>query len=250
MLDLRMVGVESAIPRVSVLVVEDDRKLQELLKEYLISQSFGVAVVGEGREAIEYISRNPPDIVVLDIMLPGVDGLEVCRRIRPSFRGGIVMLTALKSDMDQVVGLEIGADDYVTKPVEPRVLVARIRSILRRLPQSPTNRPATPIGPELQRHSVGPLRVDRMAREAWVEDKPVKLTGVEFEILWLLCDNVGAVVTREALYQEIRGIPYDGVDRSIDIHVSRIRRKLRSAGLDADHIKSIRGSGYTVVISR
>ncbi len=249
-------GLDTIASQTSILVVEDDRKLQALLQEYLSSQSFDVAVVSEGAAAIEYISRNPPEVVVLDLMLPGIDGLEICRRIRQSFRGGILMLTALKSDTDQVVGLELGADDYVTKPVEPRVLVARIRSILRRLRRAATENAAatgerapSPTDASTSTHQCGPLRIDRTARTAWVNDAALKFTSVEFEILWMLADSAGEVVTRETLYDEVRGTPYDGIDRSIDIHVSRIRRKLRNAGLAADSIRAIRGSGYVLVVS-
>ena len=201
-------------PGGSILLVEDDARLGDLLDEYLRAHGFAVAREADGRRAIERITRAPPEAVVLDLMLPSVGGLDVLRAIRPHYTGGVLILTANKSESDQVLGLELGADDYVTKPVDPRVLLARLRSLLRRV----TGR----VEPERRdRVTVGALTVDRAQRAVRVGDAPVELTAAEFNLLWLLAARAGDVLTRDELYQDGLGARYDGLDRGVGYLLAR-----------------------------
>jgi two-component system response regulator RstA len=228
-----------AAENASVLIAEDDVRLGDLLAEYLRAQGFAVRLETHGTRALEAVLESPPDLLVLDLMLPGTPGLELLRAIRPKFRGGVLILTANKAQVDEVVGLELGADDYVTKPIEPRILLARVRSLLRRV-----NAAGLAASAPRERVTVGVLSLDRAARECFVGETGVELTAVEFELLWLLLDRAGEVVTREELYLKVLKVPYDGIDRGIDVHVSRVRKKLTDAGFDGSLIKSIRSAGY------
>lgn len=222
-----------------VLIIEDDVRLAELTRDYLESNGFKVTVEGEGSRGVEQILALQPDLVILDLMLPGEDGLSICRRVRPDYAGPILMLTARTDDMDQVLGLEMGADDYVPKPVQPRVLLARMRALLRRAEIADQSGDS--------RLSFGNLEVDSATREAWLEGERIDLTSAEFDLLWLLASNAGRVLTREEIFNNLRGIKYDGQDRSIDVRVSRIRPKI---GDDPNHphrIKTVRSKGYLFV---
>ncbi len=224
-----------------LLVVEDDLRLGELLVEYFRGHGFVVTHETRGDRAAGRVLEVCPDVVLLDLMLPGLDGLEVFRRIRPTFPGRVIMLTARRTDVDQIVGLEMGADDYVTKPVDPRLLLARVNAVLRRAAASATG---------VDYLQLGGLVIDRAIRTASVGNAALPLTGAEFDLLWHLATRVGQPVSRDELYAGLRGIAYDGVDRGVDIHVARIRRKLRDAGADPDLIKSVRGTGYQLGIRR
>ena len=205
-----------------ILIVEDDERLATLTREYLENNGLHVSVEGDGGKAVERILREKPDLVVLDLMLPGEDGVSICRRVRSQYGGQILMLTARTDDLDEVLGLEMGADDYVAKPVRPRVLLARVRALLRR-----SAAPAEEESNENEsRLRFGSLVVDNAMREAWLDDRSVELTSAEFDLLWLLCSNAGRVLSREEIFSQLRGIEYDGQDRSIDVRVSRIRPKL------------------------
>lgn len=223
-----------------LLVVEDDVRLGKLVAEYLEDHGFSVALERRGDRAVDRILAEQPHLVILDIMLPGLDGFEVFRRTRSGFLGRVLFLTARQSDMDQVAGLEMGADDYVTKPVDPRVLLARVHALLRR----------PGLAPDAGRSEVGSLSLDRGRREARIAGSELVLTSAEFDLLWVLASRAGQVVSRASLYPAVLGLDYDGVDRGIDVHVSRIRKKLKDAGLDDDPIKSVRGSGYQLVVPR
>ena len=225
----------------TILIVEDDARLASLLVEYLGTSGFQVTVEGRGDHAVERIHRENPHLVVVDLMLPGLNGFEICKQARPSYHGGLIVLTASKTEIDQTVALELGADDYVVKPVEPRILLARIRSLMRRLGNG-ASQLAVP-----DEASVGRLTINRGRREVLVDTRPVELTSLEFDVLWLLVRSAGEVVTREELYPQVRGIRYDGIDRSIDVHVSRLRQKLEAAGLNTGAIKTVRGMGYVLV---
>lgn len=226
-----------------LIVVEDDQQLSELLVEYLNANGFEVTPVSSGDVAAERILETQPDLVVLDLMLPGLSGLDVCRRVRDEYDGAILMLTASQSDADHVAGLELGADDFVTKPIEPRVLLARIRAQLRRFEAD--HLAGAPAHSGLV--EVGALRIDTQARAVHVEDRCVPLTTMEYEILLMLADRAGTVVERQDLYSRILGTEYDGIDRGMDVHVSRIRRKLEGCGFDPGRLKSVRGAGYLLV---
>ena len=225
-----------------VLIVEDDQRLAELTREYLESNGLQVTIEGNGALAAARIIAEQPDLVILDLMLPGEDGLTICRKVRDHYEGPILMLTARTDDMDQIQGLDMGADDYVCKPVRPRLLLARIQALLRR---SEAPEPAAPQ--KLRRLQFGPLVVDNALREAWLHDQGIELTSAEFDLLWLLVANAGRILSREEIFTALRGIGYDGQDRSIDVRISRIRPKI---GDDPDHprlIKTIRSKGYLFV---
>jgi DNA-binding response OmpR family regulator len=217
-----------------LLLVEDDARLAALVREYLMQHDFEVMVEARGDRAVAVILETRPSLVILDLMLPAMNGLDVCRAVRPHYAGPILMLTARDEDIDQILGLEIGADDYLVKPAEPRVLLARVRALLRR------NAAALSL-------VFGRLHIDRRARRVTLRDAPVSLGTVEFDLLWLLATHAGEPLTRKAILAELRNLSYDGTDRSIDIGVSRLRRKL---GDDADppaRIKTLRGQGYQFV---
>ncbi len=231
-----------ASPR--ILLVEDDLKLAALVREFLESNGLEVSWEARGDAAPGRILAEQPDLVVLDLNLPGLDGLEVCRRVRGEYRKPILMLTARGEELDEVLGLEIGADDYVAKPARPRVLLARIRSLLRRDARSE----GAPPGAEGARLELGDLTIDAQRRSVHLAGEEVELTTAEFDLLWLLAARAGQVLSREQIYHELRGIDWDGLDRSVDLRVTRLRRKL---GDDARHprrIKSVRGAGYLYAV--
>ncbi|MFK4753904.1 MULTISPECIES: response regulator [Oceanospirillaceae] len=228
-----------------ILIVEDDERLAALTKDYLESNGLSVAIEGDGARAIDRIKTEQPDLVVLDLMLPGEDGLAVCRLVRPHYRGPILMLTARTEDLDQVLGLEMGADDYVAKPVRPRVLLARIRALLRRVRD--VVEVVSEESNQENRLTFGNLVVDSAMREAWLEGRSIDLTSAEFDLLWLLCNSAGRVLTREEIFHQLRGIEYDGQDRSIDVRVSRIRPKVGDDPMNPRRIKTVRSKGYLFV---
>jgi two-component system response regulator RstA len=229
-----------------VLIVEDDQKLASLVREFLETNGFEAATEARGDRAPARILDEQPDLVILDLMLPGLDGLSVCKEVRPGYQGAILMLTARGDEVDEVVGLEIGADDYMAKPVRPRLLLARIHSLLRRVGRTPDDRGGGQ-GARDQRVEVGALLVDAASRSVQLDDRVVELTTAEFDLLWLLARNVGEVVSRERIYAELRGIEYDGLDRSIDLRITRLRKKLGDDGRQPRWIKSVRGAGYLLV---
>lgn len=224
--------------RSQVLIVEDDQRLADLTGEYLQANGFEVAVEGDGAKAAQRIIVEQPDLVILDLMLPGEDGLSICRKVRPRYAGVILMLTARSDDLDQVQGLDLGADDYVVKPVRPRLLLARINALLRR-----SDAPSS----EHQALVFGPLRVDNTLREAWLRGASIELTSAEFDLLWLLVSNAGRVLSREEIFTSLRGVGYDGQDRSIDVRISRIRPKIGDDPIHPKMIKTLRSKGYLFV---
>ncbi|WP_137940145.1 winged helix-turn-helix domain-containing protein [Chitinivorax sp. B] len=219
----------------NLLLVEDDVDLAELTARYLAQHGFDVAVESNGLRAIDRILASQPAVVILDVGLPGCDGFEVCRRVMPHYSGVLLMLTARDEDVDQILGLELGADDYLTKPVQPRLLLARLRARLRRTPVN------LPQAGEIQ---LGPFRINQRARAAWLAGNEVALTTAEFDLLWFLAERAGEVVSREALIQGLRGIGYDGMDRSVDTRICRLRRKFGDDPDVPSRIKTIRGKGY------
>lgn len=226
----------------TILIVEDDVRLAQLTSEYLQAQGFTVQLECEGYLAVQRIIKEQPDLVVLDLMLPGQDGFSICRNVRADYTGPILMLTARTDDADQVQGLEEGADDYVCKPVRPAVLLARIKALLRRTEDTAALKQEIP---ELLRF--GRLTIDYARRSAFLSDKHIDLTGAEFDLLWLLAVNAGTPLSRETIFKQLRGIEYDGVDRSIDVRVSRIRPRIGDDGEQPKVIKTIRNKGYLFV---
>lgn len=226
------------LPR--VLIVEDDERLASLTQEYLIRNGLEVGVESDGNRAIRRIIEDQPDMVVLDLMLPGADGLSVCREVRAQgFQQPILMLTARTEDMDQVLGLEMGADDYVAKPVQPRVLLARIRALMRRSDKVMDDLP--------QRLDFDELVIDNGARAVILNGEPVEFTSAEYDLLWLLASNAGRILSREDIFERLRGIEYDGQDRSIDVRISRIRPKIGDDPENPRRIKTVRSKGYLFV---
>jgi two-component system, OmpR family, response regulator RstA len=223
-----------------ILLVEDDRKLAELIAEFLGGQGLQVEVEHDGGRAVERILREMPALVVLDIMLPGEDGLNICKRLRAAgFSRPILMLTARSEDEDHILGLELGADDYVNKPVRPQILLARIRALLRRHVEADDRASS--------RLQFGSLIIDNTRREAWLEGALIDLTGAEFDLLWLLASNAGRVLSREETFVALRGIEYDGQDRSIDVRISRIRPKIGDCPEQPRIIKTVRSKGYLFI---
>lgn len=222
-----------------ILQVEDDLKLAALVREFLEGAGFQVDIEPRGDMAAQRIVVENPDMVVLDLMLPGMDGLSVCRQVRPRYRNPILMLTALGDEVDEVVGLEVGADDYLVKPVRPRVLLARIHSLLRRVGGVAGDADG---GAQVLR--VDDLVLDGARRSVTRDEVEIELTTTEFDLLWYLASRAGQVVTRESLYIDLRGGEWDGLDRSIDIAVARLRRKLGDDGKHPQIVKSVRGAGY------
>ncbi|HEY2470076.1 MAG TPA: response regulator transcription factor [Terracidiphilus sp.] len=220
-----------------VLIVDDDVQLCRLLTERLGTEGFTLEAVNDGIRGLERALSMEHALVVLDLMLPGMGGLDVLRRLRAKSPVPVLILTARGEDIDKILGLEIGADDYVPKPFNPRELIARIRAILRR-----SSHTATAEGPLI----VGDLRLDPQAREAWLNDAALDLTSVEFTLLETLLRNAGHVLTREQLTESVLGRRLGPFDRVIDVHVSNIRKKLGSPER-GQRIKSVRGSGYLFV---
>lgn len=223
-----------------ILIIDDDVKLGELLKSYLSKFDMGVTAAVHPQEGLNLLKKRGSDLVILDVMLPGKDGFEVCKEIRKASKVPIIMLTARGDVTDRVVGLEIGADDYLAKPFEPRELVARIQSVLRRLAPMPS---AT-LGGILQSDS---LTVDLAKRTASLKKKELGLTTTEFEILLFFMNNPGAVLSRDRIMEHLKGIECEAYNRSIDITVSRLRRKLKDSAAKPRFFKTVWGEGYLFI---
>ncbi len=230
-----------------ILLVEDDKRLASLTQEYLQQQELRVSVEHRGDLAVERIVAECPDLVILDLMLPGKDGFEICKAVRPAYAGPILMLTARDEDIDQVVGLELGADDYVTKPVQPRVLLARVRVLLRRFSCVADDKDRGGSDSRHQKIHFGNLRISAATREVQLDSETVNLTTTEFELLWLLASRAGEVLSRDDILESLRGISYDGMDRSVDLRISRLRKKLGDDSSRPTRIKTVRGKGYLFV---
>jgi two-component system response regulator RstA len=220
----------------SLLLVEDDSRLAELLSSYLGRNGFRVAVESNGTRAIERIVGEKPDVVILDLGLPGEDGLTVIRKVRERYSGPVLIFSARGDEVDQVVGLELGAEDYVPKPASPRLLLARVRALLRRQ--------GGHSSPSVDRVVVGGLAIDAARREVSVDEVPVTLTTAEFDLLWALAQQPGRVLSRDELMRVCRGIAYDGLDRSLDVRVAKLRARLGDSEPPHRFVKTVRGVGY------
>ncbi len=229
-----------------LLVIEDDERLAALIKDYLQKQGFEVLIEHRGDTAAARIEQEAPEMVILDLMLTGKVGLTVCQTVRADFPGPILILTAREDDMDQVAALEMGADDYVKKPVEPRVLLARIRALLRRFEKT-VDGAAAPDKTGGDDLVFGALAIYPRAHAVTLQGRNVALTTNEFDLLFFLARHAGQVLSRETLYTALRGIDYDGLDRSMDVMVSRLRKKLGDEGASPKRIKTIWGQGYLFV---
>jgi DNA-binding response OmpR family regulator len=219
----------------SILIVEDEGSIASFVALYLKNAGYTVRTVGKGADALDQVSSDPPSLTILDLMLPDIDGIEVCRRIRKTSDVPILMLTARDEDVDKIIGLEVGADDYLTKPFNPRELVARVKSILRR--SAPERRQAESA---VIRH--GDLSIDAGRREVRVGEEEIQLAPKEFDLLWELLDHRGLVLTRDQLLERVWGYTFAGDTRTVDVHVRQLRRKLG----EASPIVTVWGVGYKV----
>jgi len=217
-----------------VLVVDDDLKTVELVKLYLNRDGYRVLTAYDGVEALRLAREGHPDLIVLDLMLPGIDGLQVCRTLRQESDVPIIMLTARTTDQDKLAGLDLGADDYVTKPFSPRELAARVRAVLRRLPGE--------RGLEKIQH--GKLTIDFIKHEAFLAGRLLNLTAIEFKLLGVMAKEPGRVFSRAQLVEKALGYDFEGFDRTIDVHILNLRRKLESDPSHPRYIKTVYGAGY------
>jgi len=229
-------------PNIDILLIEDDTRLAELTATYLEQNGLRVRVEARGDRALERFAQERPRLVLLDLLLPGKDGLSICRELRRVHDVPILILTARDTDLDHVIGLEAGADDYVMKPVDPMVLLARVRALLRRV-----GRAGTATAERRPDVLLGALRISDTSREVWLHGEPVPLTTQEFELLSLLAHRAGELVSRDEVFRTMRGIDYDGLDRSIDGRVSKLRRKLGDDATAPTRIKTVWGKGYLLV---
>jgi len=218
-----------------VLVVDDEPEIVRLVRAYLERAGFAVVTAAEGREALAVFRHERPNLVVLDLNLPGMDGLDVCREMRRASDVPIIMLTARLEETDRLIGLELGADDYVVKPFSPREIVARVRAVLRRTE-------GTPVRPEVI--SAGGITLDFTRRTASVNGRPLDLTTMEFDLLAALVEHPGQVFSRQELLDRAQGNAYEGYERTIDVHIKNLRKKLGDDSQDPGFIETVRGVGY------
>ncbi len=223
-----------------ILLVDDEPNIIELARLYLERDGFRTSAVGDGAKAVEAARKENPALVVLDIMLPSLDGYEVCKQVRAQSDVPIIMLTARDEDIDKIIGLELGADDYMTKPFNPRELVARVKAILRRSERSPKgDKPTGPL-------HVGDVTIDEARREVTVAGRPIGLRAKEFDLLLALAENRGIVLTREKLLDLVWGFDYVGQTRTIDVHIAHLRKLLANSQVS---IETVTGVGYKLLVA-
>lgn len=233
-----MVQTNNGSPK--ILIIEDEESIWSLVKSYLEREGFGVEVASEGRQGLELARQHRPNLIILDLMLPGMDGLEICRILRAESPVYIIMLTARSEEVDRVVGLTMGADDYVTKPFSPRELVARVRAALRRQQLDSASPTASP---QLKQLEFGWLVIEPAARKAWVNHQSLDLTRTEFDLLLTLAEMPNRVFSREKLLETIWGYEYFGDERVVDVHIGQLRKKLEALG-GGQPLKTVWGVGY------
>lgn len=226
------------MPAPRVLIIEDTPTLALMLKQYLGKHDFEVTVEGDGARGLERALAENPDAVILDNNLPSMDGFEVCIALRHKYHGVIMMLSARDEDFDRIAGLGLGADDYLTKPVNLGLVMAHLKALLRR-----AGRPAPPEQPADELH-YGRFSISRSSRVVRLGEEIISLTDKEFDLLWLLAERAGSIVSREELFRKLRGFAHDGLDRSVDMTVSRLRRRLGDDAAHPSRIRSVRGKGY------
>ena len=220
-----------------ILIVEDDPNLASMVQDFLTEEGFQIEVEKNGLSAVGRILSHPYQAIVLDINLPGMNGFDVCRKVRDQFDGPIIVLTARGDEIDEVVALDVGADDFMSKPVRPRALLARLKSHLRRADRAMNGSETDPL-------LVGEIAIHRARREATLREQPIELTTAEFDLLEFLAERAGTPASRQEIYIQLLELPYDGQDRSIDLRVSRLRRKLGDDPNNPQLVKSVRGVGY------
>lgn len=234
----------SGVPRIRALVVDDEPSLVRVVAAYLRREGFDVTTAGDGHEALRVARQVHPDVVVLDVMMPGIDGTEVCRQLRTFSDAYVIMLTARAEEIDTLVGLSVGADDYMTKPFSSRVLVARIRTMMRRprADAAQSDGAGSPEAAPVRRF--GELSIDPEAREVWLGEQMVVLTPIEFDLLSTLSSRPGTAFSRTRLVQQVWGPAWFGDERIVDIHLGHVRRKLRDDPGAPRYIRTVRGVGY------
>ena len=230
--------------KVNILLVEDDKSLSDWICDYLTNKSFNVTQCYRGDDAVDLILNTKPDVVILDGMLPGLDGFEVCKTVRQQYSGSILMLTARDEEIDEVLGLELGADEYILKPVRARALYTRINRCLSRKDETINNEDIPANANHLTFNS---LSIDPTSQKVLLNNQEIKLTSKEFEVMWIIANNAGNIISRDWLISQVRGLEYDGLDRTIDIHISKLRKKLGDESKDPKKIKTIWGKGYLFV---
>ena len=228
-------------PALRAMVVDDEEPLADLVGSYLERDGFDVTITGDGHDAVDLACRIAPDVIVLDLGLPGLDGIEVCRQVRTHSDAYIVMLTARTEEVDSLIGLSVGADDYMTKPFSPRVLSARIQAMMRR-PRQGTAKGGGKASPRV--HSIGRLTIDTAGREVAVGGTAIELTRTEFDILVALARDPGIVVTRAQLMAAVWGPNWVGDDHLVDVHIGHLRRKLGDDAAVGRYVRTVRGVGY------
>lgn len=226
-----------------IVFVEDDPEVGSLIAAYLGKHDIEVLLETRGDRAIDVILAQQPDLVLLDIMLPGKDGMSLCRDLRPQWQGPIVLLTLLDSDMNHILALEMGASDYILKTTPPAVLLARLRLHLRQHQLSPAPEPAASRSPHKALH-FGTLCIDPLNRQVRLGERTVMLSTADFDLLWELATHAGNIMDRDALLKNLRGVSYDGLDRSVDVAISRLRKKLNDSATEPYRIKTVRNKGY------
>lgn len=226
----------------TILVVDDERNIVELVKLYLGNEGYTIETAYNGREGLRKFNQVQPALVVLDLMLPEMDGYEVCRQIRKESNVPIIMLTARGDDVDTIVGLELGADDYMAKPFNPRELVARVKAVLRRTEPVPASSTANPKN----QIDLGNTRIDLARHEVTIDNKPVELRAKEFDLLKVLSQNIGIVLDRDRLLNLVWGYEYFGDTRTVDVHIAHLRDKLQGSSAQ---VQTVRGTGYKLIIS-
>ena len=230
----------------TILVVDDEPPILDLIASYLRADGFSVHTAQDGPGALAQARAVRPDLIVLDVMLPGMDGMEVCRRIQQEFDVYILMLTARAEEIDKIVGLSVGADDYLTKPFSPRELVMRVKAILRRS-RALGPRPAAPRAPERPALRFDELQIDPDTREVWHDSAQIELTPREFDLLYALAEQPGRVFNRDQLLERVWGHDFAGIDRVVDVHIGLLRRKLEDDPANPTVIQTVRGVGYKFV---
>ncbi|MCE2723192.1 MAG: winged helix-turn-helix domain-containing protein [Burkholderiales bacterium] len=223
-----------------VFVVDDDDVTAAILSGHLVKEGYRVTRLADGNTLIDDVQREQPDAIILDGRLPSADGFDLCRELRPKFAGPILLLTARDDDIDELLGLELGADDYLRKPATSRIVLAHLRACLRR---------AGGGGPQDGKASLafGDLHINPASRSATLKGEAIPLTTAEFDLLWMLASQSGTVLSREEIFRQTRGIDYDGLDRSIDMRVSRLRKLIGEDTENPAIIKTVRGKGYLFV---
>ena len=217
-----------------ILIVEDETKLAVLLKEYLERADFRVTCLERGDQVIVFVKQHHPDLILLDLMLPGMDGIEVCRELRKFSTVPVIMVTARVEEIDRLLGLELGADDYICKPFSPREVVARVKAVLRRMHVQPTEK----------RLSSGGIDLDEETHQVWIEGHEIKLTPSEFKLLKVMLSHPGRVFSRSDLVNLVQGYEFEGYERTIDSHIKNLRKKIAGVGMERDVIIAVYGEGY------